>query len=167
MRSLVFSSPDAGRRLLAGAGALVLALSVGACSAGSSGSPGATTGTTAAAPTISGAWVRPPQGMDRPAAGYLVITGGSQADALLSASSPVAGSVEIHETTTDASGMTGMHPVSRIEVATGATVSLQPGGYHLMFMGVTGTIEVGGKVRIDLTFEKAGKITVQAEVKQG
>jgi copper(I)-binding protein len=164
MRSWVSSSPDTGRTLLAVAAAFVLAVSTGACS---SATAGATGGPTGAPPTVTGAWVRPPQGMDRPAAGYLVITGGSQADALLSASSPVAGSVEVHETTTDASGMTGMHPVARIEVPAAGTVTLQPGGYHLMFMQVSGTIEVGGTVQIDLTFEKAGKITVQAEVKQG
>jgi copper(I)-binding protein len=161
MRSLVFSSPDLRHWTIGIAAGVALALTVGACSAAA---PSATTGVS---PVVSGAWVRPPQGMDRPAAGYLVITGGSRADALIGASSPVAGSVETHETTTDASGMTGMHPVSRIEIPAGATVSLQPGGYHLMFMGVTGTIEVGGKVQIDLTFEKAGKITVQAEVRQG
>ena len=162
MRSLVCFSPEYSRRVLRVAAALVLALSAGACT--SAAAPSASTGV---APAVSGAWVRPPQGMDRPAAGYLLITGGSTADALLSVSSPVAGSVEMHETTTDASGMTGMHPVSRIEVPAGAAVSLQPGGYHLMFMGVSGKIEVGGKVQIDLTFEKAGKISVQAEVKQG
>jgi copper(I)-binding protein len=105
--------------------------------------------------------------MSLPAAGYLVIKGGSQADALLSATSPVAGSVELHETSTDASGMTGMHPISRLEIPAGGTVTLQPGGYHLMLMMVTGQMTVGGTVQIDLTFEKAGKITVQAEVKQG
>ncbi|MEO8273503.1 MAG: copper chaperone PCu(A)C [Chloroflexota bacterium] len=160
MRSWVSSSPD-GRRILATVAASVFALSLGACS---SGVPAATT---AVAPVITGAWVRPPQGMDRPAAGYLVITGGSQGDALIGASSPVAGSVELHETTTDPSGMTGMHPVARVEVAAGSTVTFQPGGYHLMFMQLSGTIEIGGTVQIDLTFEKAGKISVQAEVKQG
>jgi copper(I)-binding protein len=157
MRSWVSSSPDALRRVLGVAAAFTLALSAGACSAG----PGGT------APTVSGAWVRPPQGVELPGAGYFVVTGGSQADALLSASSPVAGSVEIHETSTDASGMTGMHPISRLEVPAGATVTFKPGGYHLMLMGVTGTLTVGGTVQIDLTFEKAGKISVQAEVRQG
>jgi copper(I)-binding protein len=146
------------------AAAVALLLLLSACS---TGTPGATTAGPGAKPSISGAWVRPPQGMDRPAAGYFVVTGGGQADALIGASSPVAGSVEMHETTTDASGMTGMHPISRVEVAAGATVSFQPGGYHLMFMELSGTIAVGGTVQIELTFEKAGKITVQAEVKQG
>jgi copper(I)-binding protein len=139
------------------AASLALVLSLAGCASG----PGGT------APTVSGAWVRPPQGMSLPAAGYLVIKGGSQADALLSAASPVAGSVELHETATDASGMTGMHPISRLEIPAGGTVTLQPGGYHLMLMMVTGQITVGGKVELNLTFEKSGVVTVQAEVKQG
>ena len=151
-----------GRTVVTIVASLAIALSLVACGSGApTDSPGL------AAPTISGAWVRPPQGMDRPAAGYLVITGGSAADALLSASSPVAGKVEIHETSMDSSGMTGMHPISRIEIPAGGTVALQPGGYHLMLMDVSGTIAVGGTVQIDLTFEKAGKVTVQAEVRQG
>jgi copper(I)-binding protein len=150
------------RSLVAVAASLALVVSLAACSSGA-----ATASPAAAAATVSAAWVRPPQGMDRPAAGYLVITGGSQADALLGATSPIAGTVELHETTTDASGMTGMHPISRLEIPAGGTVTLQPGGYHLMLMMVTGQITVGATVQLDLTFEKAGVITVQAEVKQG
>jgi copper(I)-binding protein len=163
MRSSTSSSPDRGiPARLAAAAALLLGLALAACGPGA-----ATTPPTGTAPAVSGAWVRPPQGMDRPAAGYLVITGGSQADALISAKSAIAGSVEIHETSMDSSGMTGMHPISRLEVPAGATVTLQPGGYHLMFMELTGTVEVGAKVQIELTFEKAGTITVEAEVRQG
>jgi len=120
-----------------------------------------------AAPTVSAAWVRPPMGADLPAAGYVTIVGGGAADALLSASSPVATAVEVHETMAGASGMTGMRPVGRIDVAAGATVKLEPGGYHLMLMGVTGPLTVGQQVEITLTFEKAGKISVQAEVRAG
>jgi copper(I)-binding protein len=106
--------------------------------------------------------------MDRPAGGYLVITGGPTADALLTVTSPAAGSVEIHETTTDASGMTGMHPIPRLEIPAGATVELKPGGYHLMLMQVVeGTLEVGKSVTLELTFEHAGTVVVQAEVRAG
>jgi copper(I)-binding protein len=120
-----------------------------------------------AAPTVSAAWVRPPMGADLPAAGYVTIVGGGAGDALLSASSPVATAVEVHETMAGASGMTGMRPVGRIDVAAGATVKLEPGGYHLMLMGVTGPLTVGQQVEITLTFEKAGKVSVQAEVRAG
>lgn len=71
MPSSAPSLPSVLRTAVIGLAALAVALSSAACSSG------------AATPTITGAWVRPPQGMDRPAAGYLVITGGPSADALL------------------------------------------------------------------------------------
>jgi hypothetical protein len=106
--------------------------------------------------------------MDRPAAGYLVITNASaQADALLRVTSPAATSVELHETMTDSSGMTGMHPVERLEVAAGATVKLEPGGYHLMLMGLGDAVKVGDTIELDLVFEHAGTVAVQAQVRAG
>lgn len=162
MPSSVRCLPSRARTAATIVASLAVVLSLVACG---SGAP--TASPALGAPTISGAWVRPPQGMDRPAAGYLVITGASAADALLGASSPVAARVEVHETTMDSSGMTGMHPISRLDIPAGGTVTLQPGGYHLMFMEVTGTIAVGSTVQIELTFENAGVITVQAEVRQG
>jgi copper(I)-binding protein len=121
----------------------------------------------AAGPTVSNAWVRPPMGPDRPAAGYLTRAGGDGADALLGASSPVATMVELHETTADASGMAAMHPVDRLDVPAGATVTLEPGGYHLMLMNPTEPLEVGATVEITLRFETAGDVTITAEIRQG
>ena len=118
-----------------------------------------------AAPTVSDAWARPAMAAGEPAAAYLVIHGGGTADALLKASSPQAGSVELHETSTDASGMTGMKPMDRLDVPAGGTVSLAPGGMHLMIMGLSKPLEVGQKLELDLVFEHAGTIVVQAEVR--
>ena len=129
---------------------------------------GCSSGGAAAPPIISEAWVRPAMGMDQPAAAYLVITNSSgQADALLGASTPGATSVELHQTSTDTSGMTGMHPVARLDVPAGGTVKLEPGGYHLMIMGLSKPLELGAKLELDLIFEHAGKVVVQAEVRQG
>jgi copper(I)-binding protein len=150
-----------GGRLLV----LLAAIALAACGTGTStpSSPPAAGG-----PTVTGAWVRPPQGMDRPAGAYLVITGGPAADALIGVTSPAAASVEIHETTTDASGMSGMHPIPRLEIPAGTTVTLEPGGYHLMLMGAEmGAMEIGATVTFELTFEQAGVVVVQAEVRAG
>jgi copper(I)-binding protein len=121
----------------------------------------------AGAPTIGQPWARSaPAGGN--SAAYLTITGASgQADALLSASSPAADMVQVHEVSTDASGMTGMHPIDRLDIPAGATVTLEPGGYHLMIMGVKSELSVGGTIEIDLVFEHAGKVVVQAEIRQG
>lgn len=147
---------------LAAAVALIASSVLAGCAVGTSTAPSAVT------PTISGAWVRPPMGTDRPAAGYLVITNtGTVADALLGATSPVAMSVELHETTMDSSGMAGMHPIERLEIPAGGTVRLEPGGYHLMLMNVGDKVKVGGTVELRLEFEKAGTVVVQAEVREG
>jgi copper(I)-binding protein len=140
----------------------VLIFTVAACGSGSA-SPDS-----GGLPTVSDAWVRPPVGADRPAAGYMTITNpGVDADRLIGASSPIASSVEIHETVAGDSGMMAMQPVDEIEVAPGAPVTLEPGGYHLMLMGVTDMPAVGQTVEITLTFELAGDIVVQAEVRAG
>lgn len=156
------SSSSSPRRSFAlGLLILLLGLIGGGCSAAATPSPAGS----AAPPSITGAWVRPPQGSGLPAAGYMVIKSGGQADALLSITSTAAGSVELHETTT-MSGMTGMQPISRPEVPAGGRVELKPGSYDLMLMGVK-ALAVGDSVELVLTFEKSGKVTVKAEVKNG
>lgn len=121
-----------------------------------------------AGPAVSDAWIRASTGGQTPTAGYLVITNpGDQADALVGASSSFAASVEIHETSADASGMMAMHPVARVEIPAGATVRLEPGGYHLMLMGLTQPVEAGSTIELELVFERAGKVRVQADVRQG
>jgi copper(I)-binding protein len=119
------------------------------------------------APTVSDAWMRVPMGADRPGAAYMTIVGGDADDALIAASSPVAMDVQVHETTESADGM-GMQEVERIEIPAGATVRLEPGGYHIMMMMPDmDQIVVGESVEITLTFEGAGDVVVQAEVRAG
>ncbi|MGZ6343846.1 MAG: copper chaperone PCu(A)C [Candidatus Limnocylindrales bacterium] len=141
-------------RSLSLAAPLVLVLLAAGCSGG--------------AVTVSEAWARPAAGLDQPDAAYLVISNRSgQADALLSVSSPDASSVEMHESGMDSSGMMAMRPVARIEVPAGATVTLEPGGLHLMLVGLTAPLPAGGTLQLDLRFEHAGTISVQAAVRAG
>jgi len=139
--------------------ALLSIVALAGCSAGAS-STGAV--------TVADAWARPAAGTGQPGAAYLTITNGSgQVDALLGVSCALAGSVEMHETSMDASGMMGMHPVARIEVPAGGSVKLEPGGYHLMLMDLSRPLQVGETIQLELTFEHAGKVTVSADVRQG
>ncbi len=130
-------------------------------------SSSASTAPSAAAPTVSDAWARPAVQGGTGAAYMTISNPGGSADTLLSASSPAAASVELHRTMTDASGMTGMSPIDRLEIPAGGSVSLAPGGYHLMMMGLSAPLEAGSTVEIELVFEHAGKVVVQAEVRQG
>jgi hypothetical protein len=146
--------------------ALVISVAVVviACSGADASPAGGAAG--ASAPTITDPWVRTPMG--DVTAGYLTITGGDQDDALIGASSPAAEEVQVHETMAGMSGMAGMQEVDKIEIPAGGSVTLEPGGYHLMLMGPDAAqFVVGQMVDITLTFEGAGDITVQAEVRAG
>ena len=138
--------------------ALVASLVVAGCTTAASAPP--------AELAVADAWVRPPMAADRPAAGYMTMTNpGPEADALVGVTTDVAEMVEIHRTTT-MSGMSGMEPVEAIHVPAGGTVTLEPGGFHLMLMGVD-ELTPGDTVELELTFEQAGKLVVTAEVRNG
>lgn len=128
---------------------------------------------------VTDAWARASSKTAAAAAAYLTIANeGTAADALRGATSDVATTVEIHETmamdapaSTDGEGgmdggMMGMRPVGRLAIPAGATVRLEPGGYHLMLIGLERELEVGATIEIILTFEEAGEITVEAEVRE-
>jgi copper(I)-binding protein len=118
--------------------------------------------------SVSGAWVRSVPVAGETTAAYLVISNGSgEPDALLGASSPDAVTVQLHETTTDSSGMTGMQHIDRLAIPGEGEVTLQPGGHHLMIMGLSRALTAGGTLELDLVFEKAGKLVVMAEVRDG
>lgn len=101
------------------------------------------------------------------AGGYLTITnGGQDADRLVSASSPRAPKMELHEMAMDGNMMT-MRAVPGIDVPAGGTVELKPGGLHLMFMDIPAPFKAGETVPVTLNFEKAGAVETTLVVGDG
>lgn len=99
------------------------------------------------------------------AAGYMTLRNeGSAPDRLVSASTPMARAVELHEGAV-ADGITRMRPLpSGIEIPPGATVRLEPGGLHAMLTGPSGPFAQGTRVPLTLRFERAGEVTVELAV---
>jgi periplasmic copper chaperone A len=99
------------------------------------------------------------------AAGYMTIRNtGTTPDRLVSASTPVAGKVAIHEMTMD-KGVMKMRPVAGgLEIEPGATVELKPSSFHLMITNVKQPIEKGKPFAATLTFEKAGTVDIEFSV---
>ena len=95
-------------------------------------------------------------------AGYMTITNtGSDPDRLLEVRADFP-RVTLHGTQTDAQGVTRMIPVEGIEIAPRETVTLAPGGMHVMFMGLDGDpFEEGERIPATLVFERAGEIAVE------
>lgn len=88
--------------------------------------------------------------------------------ALVGASSPAAAVVELHEMKHEG-GVMRMSAVKRLDLPAGRSVVLEPGGYHVMLMGLKAQAREGDRIPVTLTFEdKAGKrftMDVQAPVR--
>ncbi|AYG69488.1 MULTISPECIES: copper chaperone PCu(A)C [unclassified Rhizobium] len=97
--------------------------------------------------------------------GYMTITNtGDTDDRLVAASSPRAGTVQIHEMRMDKDIMVMRELADGLPIPAGKTVELKPGGYHVMFMKVTDRFIEGQTVRATLKFEKAGSVDVDFPV---
>lgn len=115
--------------------------------------------------TITDAWVRSSPMMERAGAAYMVIeNSGAADDKLLSVTSDVSATIELHETK-DVGGKMEMAQVMEIVVPAGGQAELKPGGYHVMLFDMEQGLTVGDKVNFTLNFEKAGAVTITAEVK--
>lgn len=97
------------------------------------------------------------------AGGFLKIDNKGAADQLLSASSPAAGDVQLHEMAMEGNVMK-MRQVKDIAVPANGSVELKPGGYHLMFMNLKGPFVAGQTVPVKLKFAKAGEVEVKLPV---
>jgi len=114
---------------------------------------------------ISGAFTRATLPNAPVAGGYLTITNkGGADDRLVSVSTPAAGTSQIHEMKMDGDVMKMNELPDGLVLPAGASVSLAPGGYHLMFMDLTGPLVEGQSITVTLSFEKAGTIEVQVPV---
>ncbi|PVB62986.1 copper chaperone PCu(A)C [Labrenzia sp. 011] len=115
--------------------------------------------------TITSAWTRATPPKAKAGGGFIEITNnGTEDDRLIAAASDVAGKVELHEMAVTDGVMTMREKENGIEIPAGETVALQPGGLHIMFMGLNQPFKEGTTVPVVLTFETAGDVAVELDV---
>jgi undecaprenyl-diphosphatase len=114
--------------------------------------------------TITEPWSRPtPPGATVGAAYFSITNAGRTADRLIGLSSPVARTVEIHESRV-VQGIMQMRAATFAECPPGATVKIEPGGLHVMLVGLLHPLEVGTEFPLTLRFRDAGVLTLQVPV---
>lgn len=113
--------------------------------------------------TVTDPWARASILASRPGAAYLTLSSDT-GDRLLSVSTPVAEQVMIHAAETDASGVSRMTHLQTLALPAGVTVTFAPGGMHLMLMALAVRLEKGARFPLTLTFESAGKVTIEVPV---
>jgi len=114
---------------------------------------------------ISDAWINMPPPGAAVAGAYLSLTNHGAEDRLLTVASTACERVEIHEMKM-ASGMMQMREITGgLALPANSTVSLTPGGLHLMLIAPNTTLEIGEQVEMHLTFEHARAQTVVFDVR--
>lgn len=99
-------------------------------------------------------------------AAFMHIMNGSDKDrAIVSATTPAAGRVELHTVITEGEVMK-MRQVNTIEIPANGDVSLKPGGLHIMLFDLKQALKEGESVDINLTFANGDKKTVKAPIKK-
>lgn len=96
---------------------------------------------------------------------FMTITNnGDEDDVLIDAQGDAAVRIELHTHVMKDGAMTMMRVEDGIPVPAHETVMLQPGGYHVMFMGLKAPLVEGETVHITLVFEKAGEMAVDIPI---
>lgn len=111
--------------------------------------------------SVSDAWARPTPPGSRVGAGYVQIHNAGQSPRrLLSAESPLAGSMEVH-TMAEEDGMMRMRKLADgLEIPAGGHVELKPGAEHLMFFSPTQAFAEGETIPVTLIFDGEERLEV-------
>lgn len=115
--------------------------------------------------TVEDTWARTSPKVATNGAAYMKITSDTD-DALVGAAVPsdIADHAEVHEVVMDADGAMMMQQTEKVELPAGETVSLQPGGYHVMLIELVDALEIGQTFDVTLEFESGATKTVSVEV---
>ena len=113
--------------------------------------------------TITNAWAKTTVPGGKVSAAYMDIKSTARVK-LVKVETSIAGNTEIHNMSMK-DGVMEMKAVDAIDVPANKTVSLKPGGYHVMLMVLAASINKGDSVPIKLTFEGADKKPFTVDVK--
>lgn len=117
--------------------------------------------------SVTHAWVRAAVPGQRVAGAYLEISS-AEPSKLVAASSPAAGSVEIHSMRLK-NGVMEMRQLESLELPAKQTVKLEPGGLHIMLLDLKRPLKPGDKVPLRLTLQRIDRsrtvVEIQAEVR--
>lgn len=110
-------------------------------------------------------WVPAPPNSAQVAGGYVTITNtGKEPDTLVGGSAEIAGRVEIHEMSHEGGMMRMRELKPGLVINPNETVTLRPGGLHLMLIDLKQQPTVGAPFKGTLVFAKAGTVQIEYKV---
>ena len=113
---------------------------------------------------VKDAWVRTAVQGQKATGAFMKLTA-KEGVKLVSASSPAAGVVEVHEMKMDGDVMRMRAVQGGLDLPAGKTVELKPGGYHVMLMDLKAALPKDSTVPMTLVFKDAKGVESKVEVK--
>ncbi len=114
---------------------------------------------------IIDAWAPPSAGSQRTGAVYFtMINEGPSEDRLAGVSTDGAGLAALH-TNIIKDNVVRMRPIDGVTLPAGSTIILKPGGMHLMLYDMSAPLVSGTRLGLNLQFARAGKISIDAVVR--
>ncbi len=111
-------------------------------------------------------WIRAMPPMVMSTAGYAEIHNSSHvADKLIRIWSPTINKIEIHQTK-QVDGVFKMLPAENTTIPPKGKLVLQPGGYHLMLMGIKSSLVENENILINFEFERAGVVQMNFPIRK-
>jgi len=127
--------------------------------------PALAQGASTATIAVQQPWARAtPAGAMTGAVYMTLVNKSGSADRLTGASSDVAPTVQIHEMSVVNGVMQMRQLANGLPIPAGGTVTLKPGGYHVMLIGLKKPLAPGQTLPLTLVFEKAGNISVTVPI---
>jgi copper(I)-binding protein len=117
---------------------------------------------------VLGGWARAAAaGMPNSAAYGLLVNLTGADDTLVNISGDAAAAIELHEMTMGDGDVMQMRPIEGgILVPAGGTALLQPGGKHIMMIGLTGELQVDTSIELTLAFASGSELTIEFPVRE-
>ena len=113
---------------------------------------------------VQGAWARATVPGQKATGAFMKLTA-KESSKLVSASSPVAGVVEVHEMKMEGDIMKMRAVQGGLDLPAGKAVELKPGGYHVMLMDLKAPLLKDTTVPVTLVFKDAKGIETKTELK--
>ena len=116
--------------------------------------------------TVTNAWSRSTPPVAKVGVVYFTLKNDTgKSDRLLKLSTPVASKVEVHRTEV-LDGIARMREVAVLHLDAGQTIEFQPGGMHVMLIGLKKPLVEGTSYELELLFEVAGPRKLKVDVRK-
>lgn len=114
---------------------------------------------------ISDAWARPGLAANNSAVFFTIDNPTNDNEKLLGVSCDAAQKAEIHRSFLQNDVMK-MERQEFVDIPPGSQVTFEPGGYHVMLIGLKADLSAGERVNLELEFEQSGDVRLSVEVQE-